>query len=399
MHRSLCAAALAAAALTFGLAPGVASADGPGVGTAGIVTVGDSFISGEAGRWAGSSNASSSRADALGASAYWDAGSGEQITRCHRSSAAEAFIGVPAANFACSGALTASSYDGDNWKPGLDFADDGAGHVGQAKLLKSYAQSNNVRMVSVSIGGNDFGFGGIVQQCVQNFLTSPTWWKDYCRDDSSVTRHFTSANVTAKTAAIKNALLNVRSAMSQAGYADSAYKIVVQTYMSPIPRGSGFRYKESGYSRQSTGGCGFWSSDADWANDVALPTIDAAVRNAAAQTGLSNVRTLELANAFTGRRLCENTVGLLEEKGLATWQSPGASDQTEWINQIRTVTTAGSSPYYIQESIHPNYWGQLALRNCARSAFNAGNPRGGTCSRGSATGRNTRGEPNMTFTP
>ena len=210
--------------------------------------------------------------------------------------------------------------------------------------------------------------------------------------------NFTAANVTAKTAAIKTALLNVRSAMSQAGYADSAYKIVVQTYMSPIPRGSGFRYGQSGYGRQSTGGCGFWSADADWANDSALPTINRAVRNAAAQTGLANVRTLELASAFTGRRLCESTVGLMEEKGLASWQSPGASDQTEWINQIRTVSTCCGN-YFIQESIHPNYWGQLALRNCVRSAFNAGAPRGGTCSRGTATGRNARGEPNMTFTP
>ncbi len=395
MKRTILAAALAALCL----APAAASADGPGVGTPGVVTVGDSFISGEAGRWAGNSNASASRADALGSSAYFDAGSSEAIPRCHRSGAAEAFIGVPAANFACSGAVTSSAMDGSNWKPGLDFADVGSGRVGQATLLRNYAQTHNVRMVSVSIGGNDFGFAGIVQRCVQNFLSSSYYWKDYCRDDSSVTANFTSANVAAKTAAIKNALLNVRSAMSQAGYADSAYKIVVQTYMSPIPNGSGFRYKESGYSRQSTGGCGFWSSDADWANNTALATINGAVKNAAAQTGLSNIRTLDLANAFSGRRLCENTVGLIEEKGLASWQSTGASDKTEWINQIRTVTTFGSSPYYIQESIHPNYWGQLALRNCARSAFNGGNPRGGTCARGTTTGRNAQGEPNMTFTP
>lgn len=391
--------AAVAAVLSLGLAPATSHADGPGVGAASVATLGDSYISGEAGRWAGNSNDSSARADALGGTAYFDAGSAEAIERCHRSKSAEGLIGTPAANFACSGATTTSHYDGDYWKPGLDFADDGAGHVGQAALLRSYAQSHNVRMVSVSIGGNDFGFGGVVQQCVTDFLASPTWWKDYCRDDSSVTANFTAANVSAKTAAIRAALLNVRSAMAQAGYADSAYKIVVQTYMSPIPRGSAFRYGESGYGRQFTGGCGFWSSDADWANDTALPTINTAVKNAAAQTGLTNVRTLELANAFTGRRLCENTVGLVEEKGLASWQSPGASDQTEWINQIRTVSTAGSSPYYIQESIHPNYWGQLALRNCLRSAFNAGTPRGGTCSRGTATGRNAQGEPNMTFTP
>ena len=34
-------------------------------------------------------------------------------------------------------------------------------------------------------------------------------------------------------------------------------------------------------------------------------------------------------------------------------------------------------PYQLQEDAHPNYWGQLALRNCMRQAYNAGAPRGG----------------------
>jgi hypothetical protein len=58
---------------------GVARADGPGVGTPAVVAVGDSAISGEAGRWAGNTNGSSSRTDALGSSAYNDAGGGEAI--------------------------------------------------------------------------------------------------------------------------------------------------------------------------------------------------------------------------------------------------------------------------------------------------------------------------------
>ena len=72
-----------------------ARADGPGVGTPWVVTLGDSYISGEAGRWAGSSNDSSSRADALGSTAYFDnaGGTGETIDRCHRSKSAEAYIG------------------------------------------------------------------------------------------------------------------------------------------------------------------------------------------------------------------------------------------------------------------------------------------------------------------
>jgi hypothetical protein len=262
-------------------------------------------------------------------------------------------------------------------------------------MLQSYAATRNVKMVVLSIGGNDFNFADIVQTCVSDFLLSPSWWPDYCNDDSSVTANFTSANITAKTTAIKNAILNVRTAMTNAGYATTSYKIVVQNYMSPLPTSTGFRYSQSGYTRQNTGGCGFWNNDANWANNTALPSINGAVSNAVSQAG-GNAVLMNLTTAFTGRRLCENTVGLLEEQGLATWQSAGASDRTEWIAQIRTVSTV-FGPYQVQESFHPNYWGQLALRNCVRQAYNGGAPRGGTCARGTLTGRNALGEPNMTL--
>lgn len=393
----VCALSLAIAALT--LVPLPAEADGPGVGTPYVVSVGDSYISGEAGRWAGSSNDSASRADALGGTAYFDNASNtaEQINRCHRSKSAEIHIGggVLGLNLACSGARTATS-DGSDFKPGLDFYDNGAGKQGQAKMLQQFAATHNVKMVAVSIGGNDFNFASIVQSCVTDFLASPSWWKDYCKDDSSVVANFTTANVAAVKTRIANAYANVRTAMRNAGYADSSWTLLVQNYPSPLPNGSGIRYSQSGYTRQSTGGCGFWNADADWANGTALPTINNAVTGAISQAGITNARTLNLTPAFNGRRLCEGGVGLYEEVGLANWTAPTAVDRTEWVNQIRTVTTAGSSPYYIQESLHPNYWGQLATRSCVRQAYNAGAPRSGTCVR-SGTGLTSAGEPRMTL--
>ena len=380
------------------VAPTPARADGPGVGTPWVVTLGDSYISGEAGRWAGSSNDSSSRADALGPTAYFDNGSSETIDRCHRSKSAEAYIGggVSGLNLACSGARTTTYTDGNGrFKPGLDFYNGGA-QQGQALMLQNFAGTHNVKMVVVSIGGNDFTFADIVQPCVTDFLTSPTWFKDYCNDDSSVTSNFTAANVSAVKTRIATALTNVRTAMRNAGYADGSWTMLVQTYPSPIPNGTGFRNSESGYTRQSTGGCGFWNADANWANSTALPTINSTVTGAITQAGITNSRTLNLASAFNGRRLCENSVGLYEEKGIANWTSPGAVDQTEWVNQIRTVSTCCSnSPYYIQESLHPNYWAQLATRSCVRQAYNGGTPRGGSCAI-AGTGL-VNGEPRMSL--
>jgi hypothetical protein len=399
LRRSFCVLlTLAAGAVSTGALAASANAAGRGVGTPPVATRGESYISGEAGRWAGNSNNGEVYTDALGNDAYFDNAShtAEQINRCHRSEAAEAYIGggVNGVNFACSGAKTSTFTDGDgNFKPGLDFYNSG-GQQGQALMLQNYAATHNVKMVNVSIGGNNFGFAGIVQSCVVDFLTSPSWWKDYCNDDSSVTANFTSSNITTQTNAIKNALLNLRTAMRNAGYADGSWSIIVQNYMSPLSGSSTYRYSESGYTRQSTGGCGFWNADADWANGYALPTINSSVTNAANQAGIANTKLLNLANAFNGRRLCENTVGLIEEKGLAGWWSTGAVDKTEWINQIRTVSTCCGSNYYIQESIHPNYWGQGALANCLTLAWNGGAVRGGTCTRG-ANGLNAYGEPNM----
>jgi len=386
---------VAAGLVALPLSP--AHADGPGVGTPWVVSVGDSYISGEAGRWAGNTNNGESIHDAGGSATYFDnpTHTAETINRCHRSTAAEVFIGggVSSVNLACSGAKTATDAGGSYFKPGLDFYNGSAGQ-GQALMLQNYAATHNVKMVAVSIGGNDFNFAGIVQQCVTDFLGSPTWFKDYCKDDNIVTSAMAPANVSAQRAKIAAAFQNVRTAMRNAGYADSSWTLLVQNYMSPLPNGSGIRYSESGYSRQNTGGCGFWNADADYANNTLLPTINGAVTGAISDSGLTNARTLNLANAFTGRRLCESTVGLYEEKGLSSWTNAGAVDKTEWVNTIRTASATGN--YYIQESLHPNFWGQKALRNCVRQAWNAGTPRSGTCVRG-ANGFNASGEPNMTL--
>src|SRR3989442_15633096 len=117
------AAAVAVLATIFAAVVPAAHADGPGVGTATVVTVGDSYISGEAGRWAGNAS-SESYVDALGSSAYYDnaANTGESIPGCHRSKSNEAVVGagLVSKDLACSGAKAAASpySSGSDFKPG-----------------------------------------------------------------------------------------------------------------------------------------------------------------------------------------------------------------------------------------------------------------------------------------
>jgi hypothetical protein len=399
-HRALIATVITAAGLaTAGVVVGATApvqADGPNMGAPWIVTIGDSAISGEAGRWAGNSNVSPSYVD-TGANAYYDnaTGTGEAIPGCHRSKAAEAHIGggVNSLNLACSGARTYTQTGGD-FKPGLDWYNDGS-RRSQVVELDSFARTHNVKAVTVLIGANNFGFADIVQQCVTDWLTSPSWWKNYCYDDSSVSSRFTASAVDARTNEVAGALANVAAAMGNAGYQPSDWKLIVQTYWSPIPTGAGFRYAESGWTRQNTGGCGVWNRDADWANNTAVVKMNQALTNGVIRSGVTNYVVLDMSAALNGHRLCERGVGLLEEVGLTRWTQPGAPDRTEWVSQVRTVTTI-FGPYQLQEGIHSSYWGQLAMRNCLRQAYNGGVVRGGRCT--STGGVNNGGEPNMVLT-
>src|SRR5918998_4251824 len=129
--RALLLALVALAAL-----PAAASADT-------VVALGDSAISGEAGRWAGNTNESYTRTDALGPSACHDVPGAESVPGCHRSKAAEVHIGdgVQSVNLACSGARTSSRVSDGKLKPGIDFHD-GGGMKGQAKALQELAQTD-----------------------------------------------------------------------------------------------------------------------------------------------------------------------------------------------------------------------------------------------------------------
>jgi hypothetical protein len=366
----------------------------PGTGPV-VVSVGDSYISGEAGRWAGNPRRTvwGEYPDALGPDAYLDYKGQEALPRCHRSESAEIHFGqgTTSVNLACSGATTTGPADADPFKPGIDFTDAtlSKGRVlGQATMLRNLAQSNKgrIKTVVLSIGGNDFMFAGIVAACVKTYLAAGT----PCSRDPEVTDLFSQTNIADVQAAISGAIANVEEAMSLAKYTPDQWTLLVQTYPSPIASSKTIGYKQN-YDRQWVGGCGFYDTDLDWANDTALYTINTTVKSAINDqkaAGATNIKVLDLSKALMGHRLCEqNTqfVGPLSWgviKGytwspVKNWKQSNAADLSEWVNQIRV---ANPGPFYQQESLHPNYWGQLAYQSCLRQAYQQdGTVRGGTC--------------------
>lgn len=362
-----------------------------------VVSLGDSIISGEAGRWAGNQSLSTSAIDALGSSAYHDGPGGETIARCHRSQSAAIHIGdAPSMNLACSGALTVTTVDrAGDFKPGIDFFNEGQ-RKGQALLLEEFASEHSVRMVALSIGANDFGYAPIIEQCVKAYL-APAVFGQYCKDDNKVQEFIDSDAQDRVLSNTVSAILNIATAMENAGYQDGDWTLGVQLYPNLIADPGDMRYPEAGYDRQLKGGCGFRDDDVSWwASETVMPLLNANLRQAVAsardQRPTLDIVVMDAANAFAGHTLCSTEVDRVAgDQGVSDWQQSDAADRSEWAMEINIINPKDT---YQQESMHPNYWGQLALRACWRQAFNNGDVRGGTCEQAGG-GLNDRGEPNM----
>ena len=367
-----------------------------------IVSLGDSYISGEGGRWAGNSNgftnlggdeAAASRTD-VGRSAYWDAGTEETIPNCHRSGSAEIHLGGKwtSINLACSGAttktVTANSH-GD-YKPGIDAE-------GQLGLLSEVATGREpVKLVVLSIGGNDFNFAPIITACVKGFLLSTRLWQSQCNEDPKVYSNFSDSNVAKVQGNIATAIEEIITTMRDAGYADDSWSLIVQNYPSSVTTSPDSRWGVS--KRQLYGGCPMWDADLDWFTGTVLPTLNGAVAGAIDQAETATsfpITRLDLASIFEGRRLCDRPTKLAEE----TTTDAEFRGVAERVQQVVISEQMVNTPYDMQESLHPNYFGQLALRSCLRQAFNDGNPRSGACGAPSDWAATTVGEePAVTFT-
>ncbi|MFJ5709126.1 GDSL-type esterase/lipase family protein [Streptomyces sp. NPDC093105] len=346
-HRAL--RALLALCTAAGLATAAAPAAqaSPGSGPTAVVAMGDSYISGEAGRWLGNSLTNSGGRD--GTDRAWT-GSGYDPSRvygstaggCHRSDVSEVRSAGPIAstliNLACSGATTENvvraAQGGRAYK----------GEAPQADQLAAVAASHDVELIALSIGGNDLGFADIITTCATDYIV----WYSYCHDDQQAE---VDARIDGVMADVGRAVDEIRAVMTGAGYAASDYRIVLQSYPSPIPRAAENRYSESGWSRTNTGGCPFWNKDSDWARDSLVPQLANRLRQVAVAKG---AQFLDLRDALQGREVCAKA------SRQVTAALPPSGAASEWARWIDSQSTQG----LVQESMHPNAYGQQALGRC-----------------------------------
>ncbi|WP_406275656.1 GDSL-type esterase/lipase family protein [Streptomyces sp. NBC_00191] len=324
------------------------SAASPGYGPTAIVSMGDSYISGEAGRWQGNSLTNSGSRD--GTDRAWT-GSGYDPSRvygstsfngCHRSDSAEvrSATGLAAAqiNIACSGATTTNVFRASNGGQAYK------GEAPQADQLATIATTHKVELIALSIGGNDLGFADIITTCATDYIV----WYSYCYDDQQAV---VDSKINKAMADVGKSVDEIRAVMSGAGYAASDYRIVLQSYPSPIPRSAENRYTESGWSRVTTGGCPFWNKDSDWARDSLVSQIANRLKGVASAKG---VQFLDLRDMLQGREVCAKA-----SKLVSATQPPSAAG-SEWARWIDSDSTQGP----VQESMHPNSYGQLGQGRC-----------------------------------
>lgn len=141
-----------------------------------------------------------------------------------------------AVNLACSGATAENVFRASNG--GVAYK----GEAPQADQLAAVAASHDVKLIALSVGGNDLGFADIIKDCAYDFII----WNSYCYDDQQSGVDQKIDGVMAK---VGKSVDEIRAVMRGAGYADSSYRIVLQSYPSPIPRGAENRYTQSDWSR------------------------------------------------------------------------------------------------------------------------------------------------------
>lgn len=345
------------------------------------VSIGDSFISGEGGRFAGnmyskriSDGASDSGPHNHGQGVYRDAWGGKNFKTksflgvttdsneyCHRSDSAEinstkSAFGWTPVNLACSGAVTDNVLN-DGYRT----------EKSQISQLRDLAQNPayDVKAVVVSIGGNDLGFSDLLSDAVQytsyhNIEKEGIWKKATNKRDK------VKADIT-------NTLNKITDAMRASGYADGSYKFVYQSY-SNIFAGSNNRYMSTDHSgqlkRTESPGVPLSNESVDFSRSTMVPWITDMQRDAKNAANNRSIQFMNLTNALAGHELSsKDTKFTLKSSN----EAPKA-DSAEWVVAINDAYIRGSvfSTQRHQESFHPNRFGQEAYGTCLVNTLKSG---------------------------
>jgi hypothetical protein len=279
-----------------------------------LVALGDSTISGE------------------GAGDYEEGTDGEEGDWCHRSPHASIHqTGLQTVdrtiNLACSGAPSP--------QVGLGEVEQYT-EPSQAKRLARLAARNRVVAVVVAAGANDEpAFSHVMNACIEA-------WTGQGEPCSEAVGPEWSERVDKMRPKLEKALGDIRTVMRNAGYAESDYQLIVQSYAAPVS-------PDVAPALQDLSGCPFRSEDLAWVQRTAVPVLTAGVRDAAEAVG---ARFLDLSRAGTGHEACSH-----EEDASKEWFRRLAVEWDDLQHEDRAT-------HALQESFHPNEAGHEQIGKC-----------------------------------
>ncbi|QUF07774.1 hypothetical protein KCV87_06535 [Actinosynnema pretiosum subsp. pretiosum] len=283
-----------------------------------VVSLGDSAMAGE--------GAGDYTHDTNGANGNW----------CHRSPHAlvhHTALATHSFNLACSGA------DSTN----VSLADTTHNTEGsQARRLTALAKRYRVTTVLVQVGANDAPqFAETVVSCVLAWLNP---FGKGCREDL---RKSWPSRLNAMTPKVETALRDIRTAMTEAGYTEADYTLILLSYASPVT-------EKIDRFRSVAQGCPLKPEDAAYGRLEAVPQLSDALRGAAERT---NTRFLDLSRAAEGHEAC----------------SQGDDPTNEWQRRLTITPEAlrdlAQAPEdavlrAAQQSFHPTAQGYAHMATC-----------------------------------
>lgn len=351
------------------------------------VVLGDSFSSGEGGRWKGNADwgyDNSYFGTNISATGISYEPESYDDNACHRAlhapihSLSNEFEVTK--NLACSGAKNSALWTEE------EGGQRHQGQLSQISQLEQLVQTHDVKLIVVGIGGNDMGFSSLIIKCASE------WVEDVLPGSSEgcgpdITQRVRNLkNVYAK--AIKSVALIKRMMAEQGRELHFDYDILLMGYPSIVQSGS-VNHRSPGAAGRLNEKCPFREIDLAKIEMRLMPALNG-VFAAVAQE--EDVNFMNIKNVFEGHKLCDATVNRAHETPIT------GAHNAEWVRFIDTdvseavlfVPVVGqlelvwellkgtalnlgfSGPDFmgyqgrIQESMHPNYFGQQAVGQCLK---------------------------------
>ncbi|MFI8344033.1 hypothetical protein ACIF8W_28740 [Streptomyces sp. NPDC085639] len=290
-------------------------------------------------------------------------------------------------NLACSGAETKHIIGGpvgDN-KEANDRVDSEGQVIGfkgenlQISDLAEAVKRYQVRVVVLSIGGNDMGFGPVAEACGKEYVLSRDW-KANCLD-ADMQSKLNQRLVTTK-AAVKKTLHAIKNTMEAGGQTN--YRVILQTYPQFLPlettdpnRPGEYKTENrypspSLWQRLSRGGCPFGPSDSNGIRGY-VSKLSTSLKEARdevnANTGGVDVDFMDVQDAFHSHEICNVNSRLARESDRSA-SNRGAD--FEWLRYVDSGKPTARPQGDKDESVHPNAFGQVALGTCLHKTYNRG---------------------------